>query len=633
MKQTIVQDKETLRQQLFLLNKTLFAWDTETSARHPDTKYRKNALRQDSHFITGCSFCDGERNFYAVIDSEKNTENVKAISVSDFVSCMKEAFPTLANVKNIAHNWVFDARVFHKIGIDMSMSSNYDTLVADHYINENRPHALKQLVKELFGYDADEFNPLLSHYTKEFWDYGLNDTKYTWELYLYQRPLMVKEEFDWPFFNIEMPYQKVLLEMHLNGVTVDQKKLEIDRKKLEIMQVDLLTEVLDFLEKRYTLQTTLGSDELTVVSNFNINSSQQVIGEFNKFGLEILETTPLGAPSVGVKTLKTHKNHPFVQKLIKYRKVNKLYVAFYSPMHEYVQSDGKVRTNFQQARATTMRLSSSQPNFQQLPNSSDDPDIPKLRELLVCEPGNKMIAVDFCQQESRIMAQLSKDPTLVKIIKDGGDIHLFSANAAFNLNIPKEHLYENNHNFKIVKDKYSKERKKAKVFSFAIPFGAGAHNISANFMVSLEEAQSMLDNYFLEFPMLKKAIDDTHAFVEKNGYVRCMGGSVRHLPMSDDFGKNAKAKRQSFNYLIQSTGAAMTKIASNKLYTYAKKHPEMGIKLLLAIHDEQLLECKAEYADRVMGAALKCFESVVTDNFVVPMLADANQGLNYDEAK
>ncbi len=636
MKRVICKTKEELDEQLTLLNKQLFSWDTETSTtREDENKYEKAALRQDCLFITGISFCDGNNAFYAPINSVRNENNQPAIALKDFIELMNKHFLNFKGVKNIAHNWVFDARVMYKHGIDMSESKNFDTMLAHYYINENEQHGLKYLTKTLLHKEVVEFNEVgQNHYTEEFYNYGIDDAVNTWELYKLLRPQLKKEGVEWAFFNIEIPFQKAILEMNIKGFNINKNKVKEHSEKLKLLLTDKLIDLLDFLKEPYMLQTNLLGDDLEVVSKLNLNSPKQVIKLFERFNLEIIETTPTGGPSVGVKTLKTHKENPFVNKLIKYRKISKLYNAFYKPMPEYIQKDGRIRSNINQARAATYRLSVSKPNLQQLSNVEDDEEIPNLRECYIASPGKKLVITDFRQQETRVMAQLSKDPTLIKIINDGGDVHMFSANLAFNLGIPEEYLYESHPKFEETKNKYKKERKKAKVFSFAIPYGAGAHNIAANFNISQDKAQEMLDNYFAGFTKLKKVIDDTHALVKKQGWVRCYGGVKRRLPVSDDdFALTAKSMRQSFNFLIQASSALMTKIACNKIYNYARKHPEMGINLLIPVHDELIVECDEAHATKLREVCLKAFSSSVTDKFVVPMPASSDIVDNYSEAK
>jgi DNA polymerase I-like protein with 3'-5' exonuclease and polymerase domains len=252
---------------------------------------------------------------------------------------------------------------------------------------------------------------------------------------------------------------------------------------------------------------------------------------------------------------------------------------------------------------------------------------------IIVRRNNKISVTGNCSQEIRVMADISKDDNLIKLINKEGDSHLMAANLVFNLGIPEECLFKSHPKFKFYKEKFSEERKKAKVFSFAIPYGAGSFNISKNFNVTEEEAQKMIDNYFKGFPKLKISMELVQNEMVNKGFIRNKLGRYRHVENlnKNNFKLISKAKRQAFNYLIQSLSAEMMRLASIKVYKESKKHPEWGLKQLMTVHDENNYEVKKEYAEEAAKVIKSCFESCI--ELVVPVTADVDITDNYAEAK
>ena len=221
MSETIVYDGESLIYNLSLLNKKAIAFDTETTS-----------LRQDELEITGISFSDGEHSFYAPIVSSLTPKecNVKITPIK--LQIILNNYFSNKDLLIIAHNWVFDARVLAKIGVDISSHKCFDTMVADHLIDENRAHGLKYLVTNILGMPVVKYDEVGdNHYNEEFYKYGLADALNTYLLYTEYNPIM-REQFNNLFFNIEMNYQKVLLEMALEGVLIDNDYVNKATKEL-----------------------------------------------------------------------------------------------------------------------------------------------------------------------------------------------------------------------------------------------------------------------------------------------------------------------------------------------------------------------------------------------------------------
>jgi len=439
------------------LNKLSFeacALDTETTH-----------LWFDRLKLTGVSLCDGEYNIYIPIGLEGDD--------SKKLSLLKTYLSSLERL--IAHNWVFDAKVLYKYGIDLSLQKRFDTMIAHHLLDENERHGLKHLTKTLLNKDVAEYDDKLSHYHHKFYEYALDDSLNTWLLYKHFLPLLHKEGVAKLFFNIEMPFQSVLLEMEIEGVLIDQPLLKEQQKTLVSEILRLETQLYDLLDEPYSMQLSLTDLSSTVIGNINFNSSKQ-LGEilFGKLGLEVIEHTDGGQPKTGTNTIQKYKEQvPFVAALEKYKIAKKLHDAFVSPegqIQSNLQNDGRVRPNFKDVGTKTGRLSCSNPNLQQLPKPKDYAPV-NVRELFCAPKGYKMFSCDYSGQEVAVAAQQSKDPTLVEALKGGMDMHLTIANQFYNLKIPKECLKSTHPEYEEYKAKFKKERTEAKVITFGLMYG------------------------------------------------------------------------------------------------------------------------------------------------------------------
>jgi DNA polymerase-1 len=586
-----------------------FAFDTETTS-----------LSYYDLDIEGISFCDGEIAFY--IDLINNDDR------KDIIKALTETFINATNI--LAHNIVFDLKVLHKIGIEIPENTElFCTMVADHLIDENRPHGLKYLAKEFLGADTTNYKDIKDHQSEEFYQYAINDAIWTWKLAMLQKDKMSKEAIKL-FRNIEMPFQRCLLDMQVNGMCVDLDKADKTKKELDNLKEDLLVELHDIAGVKYQMQFDLFGG-MRLVSDLNLNSPIQlakIITE--KLGLKITETTETGAMSVGKKTLeKLQGQHEFIDKLTSYKVVQKLLSAFFEPLPNFVDGDGKVRPDFKDTGTKTGRLSCSNPNLQQLPKTKKG--FPSVRECFIAPEGYKMITCDYSGQELRVLTQITKEPVLIDTFIKGKDMHLSTANDFFDLGIDEEDLYETSKNFEETKEKYKEERNKAKVINFGMAYGKGAYGFSKDFNISEAEAESILDKYFAALPAVKTAIDDTHKSVNLNGYVTSLAGRSRHFTRIPDGSYSGGAYRQSFNFLIQGFSADMIRKAMVKVRQAAMLHPAWDLQTVATVHDEAVYYVKKEYVKEACQLIKDEFESAV--NFCIPVVADVSIGNNYEEAK
>ena len=590
-----------------------FAFDTETTS-----------LKYTELEIEGISLCDGKKACYI---------DFTVCVFQDFYVALSNLFKGASTI--IAHNIVFDMKVLHKYGIDLNGRKIYDTMIADHLINENREHGLKFLAKHILGHgETMKYEVARAKGGQTFIDYATNDAIWTWELCMYQQPLMKSQGLVKLFREIEMPFQFVLLEMELNGMEVDMEQVNKTKGELKQAIEDISIELLDELGERPIFQVDLfGKTHVQSPINFN---SGKVLGTilFEKLKLPVVEYTPAGAPAVGKNTLsKLAPLSEFVRVLQKYKIAQKLLSAFFEPMENHVDSDGMVRPSFRDTGTKTGRLSCNSPNLQQLPKVNKAFPV-ATRNCFIAGKGRKMITCDYSGQEIRVMAQISQDPTLIEALNNGYDMHLAIANQFYKLGIPEECLVSTHKDHEMWKEKFKNERTKAKTITFGLAYGKGAYGFSQDFGISESEAQEIVDEYFDGMPKLREAIDRAHKEVKATGAVSNLAGRKRHFETitKDDWtGYSKKSLRQAFNFQIQGFSADMMRIAMIRIQGAFEKRPEMDLKIVATVHDECIMTCKEEYLEEAKPIVKAEMENAVS--FVVPVVADLGWGDTYEEAK
>lgn len=569
--------------------------------------------------LYGISFCDGKRACYINLYNNPNTDNI--ISRLKLILAKQELM--------IAHNAIYDMLVFNEYGLYFPTTTYYCTMVADHLLDETRPHGLKYLAQELLNHDTQHFEDVVKHgYTsKEFFQYALNDAVWTYELAIYQKSELIRLEL-MPLMKLECQFQHVLLEMHSSGVTVDLPRIEQTLQELYKAEVDLETQMLQTLGIPYQMQLQLDSNNMKVISRINFNSTQQLAEIIQKLGLPLSETTSLGAPSVGKKTIEKLKGqHVFIDLLIKYKIVRKLITAFFEPLPEKVHY-GVIYPQFRDTGTKTGRLSCKNPNLQQLPKVNKNFPV-DTRTCFIAPSGYKMIACDFSGQELRVLAHITKEPVLIDTFIKGKDLHLSTANDFFELGIPDDELYDNHPKIKEHKEKFYKERNDAKIVNFGMAYGKGSYGFSKDFGITEEEAQVILDKYFAALPLVKQAIQDCHKQVKEQGYVQTLFGRRRHFQKNEQGYYPNKAFRESFNFLIQGFSADMMRAAMVKVHQ--NKPMLWDLRCVGTVHDEAIYIVEEQYAEQAAKMIKACFEKSV--KLGVPVVADVQIGNNYSECK
>jgi DNA polymerase-1 len=346
---------------------------------------------------------------------------------------------------------------------------------------------------------------------------------------------------------------------------------------------------------------------MRIVSPIDLNSSLTI----RKILFEDLKISSVGFTTTGKEKTgkdffdKAKDKHPFVKLLWEYRTARKLLNAFVEPFDSFIDVDGRVRSSFNDCGTRTGRLSSNNPNLQQLPNKRDG--FPEVRKLFIPSKGKKLIVSDYSGQELRVLAQVSNCEPMIQAFKENKDFHQETA------------------------DKFGVERKIAKAINFGIAYGKSAHGFCQDWRVTEQEAQAVLDNYFTTYPEIKKAIDDNTNFIKRNGYCATLVGRRRRFAKNEQGYYPNKVFRMGFNHLIQGFSADMIRIACVKVYNESLRNPTWGVKILATIHDEIVLECYEEYVDKVKLMVKEKMEGSV--KFKMPIIAEVGVGDSYADAK
>jgi DNA polymerase-1 len=587
--------------------------DTETTGIEYDCK------------LKGYSLCTGESALYVNLNDNPEFDLL--------VNALRTLLTTKVNLL-IMQNAPFDLRVLRSCEINYS-GDIFDTQVAAHLLNENAGCALKKLAirvlkvprEEVLEYkDAIKFGID----SERFLNYAINDSIWTWQLYELELPLLEKQGLSNLFWKIEMPFQWVLIDMYHNGIKIDAKRLEdfedIVTEKMQQFQVKAIESIgLKMKEEKDLFGFT------TISSPMNLNSDEQVAKVIEgKFKIKLPRTEPSktypnGQPSTASDALEPHKDKcNFIEYLLKFRKADKLLNTFITPMWEHICKDGRIRTSLNDCVARTGRLSSSEPNLQNIPRELSKEDLVNIRELFVAKDGYTFVVADYDSQELRQLANLTMDANLIDAFNKNKDLHLFTANSCLNLGICDDYIIKTNEYYGETKKKYKEERHIGKNgINFPIVYGSTAYGIAKNNKVTKEVAQSWLDGFFKTYPGVEKSLKECKRTMYQKRFVTNYFGRRRRF-LAEDFdpvkGVKPGAVRQGFNFLIQGFCADLLRLTLAALRQLYLENPHWDAKLVLTVHDDCITECRKEFAQDVLAAKKKVMESVI--NLAVPFLVE-----------
>lgn len=399
--------------------------------------------------------------------------------------------------------------------------------------------------------------------------------------------------------NVEKPLVKVLADMEKTGVLVDRNKIiELNEEYSKLAYL--------YEQKVYELAGEV----------FNLNSPKQLgVILFEKIGLPVVKKTKTGY-STDVEVLeKLSKKHEIADYILKYRSLNKLISTYLDGILEYIMDDGRVRTSFKQMITATGRLSSVDPNLQNIPIRSEEGK--NIRKVFVADKNKVFIDADYSQIELRVLAHLSKDSVMIDSFKNDLDIHYKTASEVFG--VPINEVTDN-------------QRRSAKAVNFGIVYGISDYGLSKDLNITRNEARQYIDGYLNTYPSIKSYMEEIVNKAKKDGFVTTILDRKRYIPEinSKNFNIRSFGERIALNTPIQGSAADIIKLAMIKVYERLKIE-KVNAKLILQIHDELIVECEESEKETVKKILKNSMENVY--KLDLPLKVDICEGRNWYESK
>ncbi|PKD44837.1 DNA polymerase I [Rhodohalobacter barkolensis] len=491
---------------------------------------------------------------------------------------LKPIFENIESTK-IAHNYKFDYLILKRAGFKIK-GDIFDTMVAAYLLDANQRLKMDSLAKKYLKYEPVPIESLIGKGKnqksmadipyKEISSYACEDADITYRLYVLFADELKEDELLSIADNLEFPLIEVLGDMEEKGVKIDVEMLEMFSEELN--------SDIEKLEKEIFEKTG---------EEFNLNSPKQ-LGEvlFEKMEIPAGKKTKTGQYSTSEAVLSELSNEYEVPAMVlDYRSLSKLKSTYVDALPKLVNPNtGRIHTDFNQTVAATGRLSSSNPNLQNIPIRTERGR--EIRKAFVPEDGFKLLAADYSQVELRVIASISGDQNMTEAFKNGEDIHARTAKEIFNL----DSLDEVTPN----------QRRKAKEVNFGIPYGVSAYGLASRLGISNSEGKEMIDQYFERFPGIKTYIDDTIEYAKEHGYVSTLMGRRRYIPDINSKNWNVRgfAERTAINMPIQGTAADIIKLAMIHIHDYLLDE-NLKSRMLLQVHDELIFEIHEDERDHV----------------------------------
>ncbi|MDR2804331.1 MAG: DNA polymerase I [Dysgonamonadaceae bacterium] len=572
-----------------------FTFDTETTGLDP--------LSSD---LVGISFAlkEGEAFYFPV-----RTDKPDKIRI--LIEPFKEALEDKQILK-IGQNLKFDIKVLKKYGVCVD-GPMFDTMIAHYLINPEYRHNMDYLAETYLHYRTIPIENLIGKGKgkkqismrqvplEDIVDYACEDADITLQLKNVFAETVSQEPWKNLFYNIEIPLVSVLADMEITGVRLDTQALRDSST--------VLTQYLDQIERDIF---QLAGQE------FNINSPKMV-GEILFERLKItdkISKMKSGQYSTNEEALEGLKGkHPIVEKIMVFRKTKKLLSAYINALPALIHPvDEKVHTTYNQATTSTGRLSSTNPNLQNIPIRNEEGK--EIRRAFIPDPGCLFFSADYSQIELRIIAHLSQDKNMLEAFHNRQDIH--AATAAKIFDIPLSEVTRG-------------MRRKAKIANFGIIYGISNFGLAEQLHIARTDAKDLIDGYFASFPEVKDYMDRCIAFALKNGYVETIFGRRRFLP--DINSRNAivrgYARRNAINAPIQGSAADIIKVAMNRIHRRFRQE-NLQSRMIMQVHDELNFNVFPDELERVKLIVVQEMEQAA--ELRVPLIAECGVGKNWLEA-
>jgi len=609
-----------------ILNKLIQRLDNTNEIVSLDTE--TNSLNPIDAELVGIGLCLGEETddlFYIPLGHQKNKETLNQLTIEDVFSKLSSWIENPKKEKAL-QNCKFDRQIFYNHGLDLKGVS-FDTLLADYILNNQEKHGLSEISFREFGFKPPSFKETVGK-NKDFSFVDIEkgsiycgyDVLITFKIakIFKERFSQEKDELGKLFKEIELPLEPVLSQMEMNGITIDIPYLDKLSKELKGTLEDIESKVYELADK-----------------NFNLSSPKQ-LGEilFEKLNLDKKKSrkTKTGWSTDAVVLERLVDEHEIIQHLIKHRTLSKLLSTYIDALPNLInEKTGRVHTNFNQAATATGRLSSSNPNLQNIPVRTEFSR--RIRKAFLPEKNWKLLSADYSQIELRILAHLADEEILINAFHKNDDIHSMTARLIFE----KEEIS-------------SDERRVGKTINFGVIYGMGIKKFARSTGVRTPEAKEFLIKYKERYSRIFKFLELQERLALSKGYVKTIFGRKREFkfdknglgrligkdPYEIDLqsarraGMEAQSLRAAANAPIQGSSADIIKIAMVQLN---KKFIEMNVpaKMLLQVHDELLFEVEPDSLEITTKLVKKTMEDCVKLN--VPLLVDIGIGDNWMETK
>ncbi|HIF5878410.1 TPA: DNA polymerase I [Vibrio parahaemolyticus] len=512
----------------------------------------------------------------------------------------------------VGQNLKYDASVLARYGIEMK-GIKYDTMLASYVYNSvGGKHDMDSLALRFLQHSCISFEQIAGKGKNQLTfnqieleqasPYAAEDADVTLRLHnrLFAN-IEQDEKLKSVYEEIEMPLVPVLSRIERTGVLIDDMKLSAQ-------SVEIAARLEELEQKAYEIAE----------QEFNMNSPKQLQAIlFEKMGLPVVKKTPSGTPSTNEEVLQELAlDYPLPKLILEYRGLAKLKSTYTDKLPKMINpSSGRVHTSYHQAVTATGRLSSTDPNLQNIPIRNEEGR--RIRQAFVAPAGYKILAVDYSQIELRIMAHLSGDQALLDAFRDGKDIHAATAAEIMGVSIDQVS---------------SEQRRRAKAVNFGLIYGMSAFGLAKQLGIPRGEAQAYMDKYFERYPGVMQYMEDTRSAAADKGYVETIFGRRLHLPeiKSRNGMRRKAAERAAINAPMQGTAADIIKKAMLLVDQWIQEEGNGRVKLLMQVHDELVFEVEESSLSEIESKVQKLMESAA--ELKVPLVAEAGHGDNWDQA-
>jgi DNA polymerase-1 len=587
-----------------LINADVLVFDTET-----------DSLDVLNINLAGCAFAvkKGEAFFVPTNPASESTDLFKTnlsdrIDVEDFIKIFKPVFEN-TKIKKVCQNGKYDIGVLRTYGVEVK-NFYFDTMLASYVLDPDQKHGMNELSQKYLNYSPIPISQLIGNKKsaekifeadlQKLSDYACEDADITLRLYELFKKELKKEGLEKVAYEIEFPLVSVLEDMERAGVKIDVKSLNQFSKDLEIL-LD------NYTNKIYELAG----------EQFNVNSTQQLQKVlFEKLNLAKTKKTKTGY-STDARSLESLKGeHEIIDIILDYRQVSKLKSTYADSLPKLINKNtGRIHTTFNQTVASTGRLSSLDPNLQNIPIRTElGKEIRKA--FIPRDKDHVILSADYNQIELRIMASICNDENLIKAFKNNEDIHRRTAALVFMVD---------------PKDVTDDMRRKAKEVNFGILYGIGPFGLKSRLGITQTHAKEIIDTYFGTFKNVKKFMDDSIKFAQEKGYAETLLGRRRYLRNINSNNRVVKQfeERVAINMPIQGTAADMIKLAMINIHKELAKN-KFSSKMVLQVHDELLFDAHKNEVDDLVKLVKDLMETALPLN--VPVVVDTGIGDNWLDA-